>query len=50
VPFDFFSPQEPQTLYLLDPLANWMMRYPAAAESPGILKDIKRLLRLSQIG
>jgi cytochrome oxidase Cu insertion factor (SCO1/SenC/PrrC family) len=50
VPFDFFSPQEPQTLYLLDPLTNWMMRYPAAAESPGILKDIKRLLRLSQIG
>ncbi|MFP5357302.1 MAG: SCO family protein [Gammaproteobacteria bacterium] len=49
-PLDFFSPQEPQALYLLDPLANWMMRYPAAAESPGILKDIKRLLRLSQIG
>lgn len=46
----FFTPQEAQALYLLDPLANWMMRYPAAAESPGILKDIKRLLRLSQIG
>lgn len=46
----FFAPEEPQALYLLDPLANWMMRYPATAESPGILKDIKRLLRLSQIG
>jgi hypothetical protein len=49
-PLEFFAPLDPQALYLLDPLANWMMRYPAAAESPGILKDIKRLLRLSQIG
>ena len=37
-------------LYLVDPLANWLMVYPAAADSPGILKDIKKLLRISQIG
>ncbi len=37
-------------LYLVDPLGNLMMVYSAASESPGILKDIKRLLRVSQIG
>lgn len=45
------APQaDPQALYLLDPLGNWLMLYPAASESRGILKDIKRLLRVSQIG
>ncbi|HEY0973614.1 MAG TPA: SCO family protein [Solimonas sp.] len=45
------APQaDAQALYLLDPLGNWLMLYPAAAESTGILKDIKRLLRVSQIG
>lgn len=39
-----------QALYLVDPLGNWMMVYPGTAESPGLLKDIKRLLRVSQIG
>ncbi len=39
-----------QTLYLVDPLGNLMMLYRGASESPGILKDIKRLLRVSQIG
>ena len=37
-------------LYLVDQLGNLMMVYSAASESPGILKDIKRLLRVSQIG
>jgi cytochrome oxidase Cu insertion factor (SCO1/SenC/PrrC family) len=39
-----------QALYLVDPLGNWMMVYPGIAEYKGILKDIKRLLRVSQIG
>ena len=39
-----------QTLYLIDPLGNWMMVYPGPSEYKGILKDIKRLLRVSQIG
>jgi len=46
----FFTPTDADALYLLDPLGNWLMSYPAAAESRGIFKDIKKLLRLSQIG
>ena len=46
----FLEAKDPQALYLIDPLGNWLMVYPANAESPGILKDIKKLLRLSQIG
>jgi cytochrome oxidase Cu insertion factor (SCO1/SenC/PrrC family) len=41
---------DPQALYLIDPLGNWLMTYPQSAEYKGILKDIKRLLRISQIG
>lgn len=46
----FFGARDPQALYLVDPLGNWLMVYPAGAESKGILKDIKKLLRVSQIG
>lgn len=37
-------------IYLLDPLGNLLMRYPAAVEPRGMLKDLKRLLSLSNIG
>ncbi len=37
-------------IYLLDPLGNLLMRYPAAVEPRGMLKDFKRLLSLSNIG
>ena len=47
---DFFKPTDAQALYLVDPHGNWMMVYPSAAEYQGILKDIKLLLKLSQIG
>ncbi|WP_370307079.1 SCO family protein [Sinimarinibacterium flocculans] len=46
----FFGPRDPQALYLVDPLGNWLMVYDGQAESKGILKDIKKLLRVSQIG
>ncbi len=36
--------------YLVDPLGNVMMRYPADAEPRGMLKDLERLLKASQIG
>jgi len=49
-PRRFFEASDPQALYLVDPLGNWLMVYPGTAESPGILKDIKKLLRASQIG
>jgi hypothetical protein len=39
-----------QRIYLVDPLGNVMMFYPADAAPKGMLEDMKRLLRLSQIG
>lgn len=46
----FLGPTDPQALYLIDPLGNWMMIYPGTAQARGLLKDIKLLLRVSQIG
>ncbi|MEZ5600135.1 MAG: hypothetical protein R3F36_03615 [Candidatus Competibacteraceae bacterium] len=37
-------------VYLLDPLGNLLMRYPVTVNPSGILKDLRRLLRLSEIG
>jgi hypothetical protein len=37
-------------VYLIDPLGNLMMSYPADAKAKGMLEDMKRLLRLSSIG
>jgi cytochrome oxidase Cu insertion factor (SCO1/SenC/PrrC family) len=37
-------------LYVIDPLGNLMMFYPADAKPKGVLEDMKRLLRLSSIG
>jgi cytochrome oxidase Cu insertion factor (SCO1/SenC/PrrC family) len=47
---DFFKPTDPNALYLVDPRGNWLMVYPAASEYKGILKDLKYLLKLSNIG
>ncbi len=46
----FFAGDDPRALFLIDPLGNWLMLYPGDADSEGILKDIRRLLRISQIG
>jgi cytochrome oxidase Cu insertion factor (SCO1/SenC/PrrC family) len=48
-------PQDPPPasaghLYIVDPLGNLMMRYPAEAPPRAILSDLERLLRLSHIG
>ncbi len=37
-------------IYLVDPLGNLMMRYPADADPGGILKDLQRLLLTSWVG
>ncbi len=37
-------------IYLMDPLGNFMMSYPADADPNGIRKDLARLLRASRIG
>lgn len=46
----YLGPVEPDAIYLTDPLGNLLMTYPAGTEYKGILKDLKKLLRLSQIG
>jgi hypothetical protein len=37
-------------LYVVDPNGNLMMRFPRDPDPSRILKDLQRLLRLSQIG
>ncbi len=37
-------------LWLVDPLGNLMMSYPADAPAKGMISDLKRLLKLSHIG
>lgn len=37
-------------IYLVDPLGNFMMSYPADADPNGIRKDLARLLRASRVG
>jgi len=37
-------------VFMLDPLANHMMNYKSGFEAGGLLKDIRRLLHVSQIG
>jgi len=39
-----------ERIYLIDPLGNLMMSYAPDAKPKGMLEDMKRLLRLSQIG
>jgi len=41
---------EADRLYIIDPAGNLMISYPASAEPKSIQKDIKRLLKTSQIG
>lgn len=47
---DFFQARDPQALYLVDPLGNWLMVYAGDAQYKDILKDLKYLLKLSNIG
>jgi hypothetical protein len=44
------DPFSARRLYLIDPLGNLMMSYPPNADPIGIIKDLKRMLRISRIG
>jgi hypothetical protein len=46
----FFAPADPHALYLIDPLGNWLMVYTGAVEAKGLHRDLKKLLRVSQVG
>lgn len=37
-------------VYIVDPLGNLMMSFPAGADRKGLIKDLDKLLRLSHIG
>ena len=41
---------QPGRIYLVDPNGNLMMQYDATSTSRGMLKDIKKLLKISNIG
>ncbi len=40
----------PGTVYLVDPLGNWMLYYPPGGDGSALFKDVKHLLKLSHIG
>jgi cytochrome oxidase Cu insertion factor (SCO1/SenC/PrrC family) len=44
------GPAGPGQWFLVDPLGNLMMAYPADIAPKGLLKDLERLLKLSHIG
>ena len=43
-------PNGAHTVYLIDPLANLMMRYPRQLEPKDLMQDLKKLLKVSRIG
>lgn len=45
-----FTVGDTPMLYLIDPAGNLMMTYPAVNKPKSILSDLRRLLKLSQIG
>ncbi|HTT02355.1 MAG TPA: hypothetical protein VMG11_09750 [Steroidobacteraceae bacterium] len=46
-----FPPSDlPDSLFVVDPLGNLMMRYDSRRDLRGLLEDLKRLLQLSHIG
>jgi cytochrome oxidase Cu insertion factor (SCO1/SenC/PrrC family) len=40
----------PQSLFVVDPLGNLVMRYDTRSDPKGLLSDLKKLLKLSHIG
>lgn len=51
LPLEAFPPGDQRAvIYLVDPLGNLMMRYPADPEPARMIKDLERLLKVSRIG
>lgn len=44
------EPVSAPRIYLVDPLGNLMMSYPAGYEPKGLLEDLERLLKYSRVG
>ncbi len=47
--FDISGIDSKHTIYLIDPAGFLMMSYPGGTDPSGIIKDMKRLLRISKI-
>jgi len=47
---DNTGPSKAERIYVVDPLGNLMMYYHPDAEPSGMLKDLRRLLKVSSIG
>jgi cytochrome oxidase Cu insertion factor (SCO1/SenC/PrrC family) len=45
-----FPAEHRNSLYIVDPLGNLMMRHDASETTKGLLSDLKKLLKLSHIG
>jgi hypothetical protein len=45
-----FPPGRANTLFIVDPLGNLMMRHDSSQTTKGLLSDLKKLLKLSHIG
>jgi hypothetical protein len=45
-----FPPERANTLFIVDPLGNLMMRHDSSQTTKGLLSDLKKLLKLSHIG
>ena len=43
-------PEQAYRFFLIDPLGNLMMAYAPDAPPKGVLKDLRKLLKVSQIG
>jgi cytochrome oxidase Cu insertion factor (SCO1/SenC/PrrC family) len=46
----FPQSDRPQSLFIIDPLGNLVMRYDTREDPKGLLTDLKKLLKLSHIG
>jgi cytochrome oxidase Cu insertion factor (SCO1/SenC/PrrC family) len=47
---DAVAPLDAARIYLVDPLGNLMMYYPADGDPRGMIKDLQRLLKYSRVG
>lgn len=47
---DVFGTDDPLNLYLIDPNGNWLLVYKGTVEAKGLLGDLKKLMKLSNIG
>ncbi len=46
----FPQTDRPQSLFIVDPLGNLVLRYDTRDEPKGLLTDLQKLLKLSHIG